>query len=542
MKYLKNYLGFFAFLIVLLIIPFKVNADTTYVVKVTSNPSNIMDALATVSVDKNITTIGQLKQKLASDYNLDSENYIFLNSNYQKVSDTTIIGDGTFMFNGPIDGEQFTILYAMPVDNTEKKITLKTVPPTNEDMFRSLVETNYELFDGLSYHSCNNDFTVCTFKHMGIDHFAAYNNVKIKYEYDKNIQKVAQALVNTELLNNTEFVATDTELLHYMNYGGSLADYTTSFKNQLSNKNFKFEMDQRGGAFEPFQTGAIGFYKFLYNDTLYAVKDFVSITAPHIIYVPTNTTDVKKAIENRLNDIFGDNLHLSVETSDKTINALLAEFGEEPINGGEEKYYILTITNENSPNCGQEFWFKAVKDSSKINNKVSFKSSDLITNVSVSTNSDIPLDTLIKVSKLSSGDDYDRIISALNISDGEVFDINLNSKAQNKTIKKLDNGKFLVSIPIPEKYEGKTLIIYYVDENNNIEEHEVTIKDGYATFETNHFSIYTLAPIANETTTDKVLNNPATGDSIITYLSILGLSIISLTGTIIYTKKKKLFN
>ena len=534
MRNIRKIVGvLFIYIFVVLITPIIVNAETTYVVKVTSNPSNINDALAVVSVQKDVTTIAQVKQKLREEHNINTNDYLFLSSSYQEVSDNTIIGNGMFMFSGLIDGEQFTALYAMPIDNTERKITIKSIPPKDENVFASIVETNYELFEDLSMPTCNNTFTVCTFKSLTPTNFKAFNNVVINYSYDNNIKTLAQRVIDAGLLNKTSFKATDVELLHYLNYGGSLADYTGEFKNQISNINFKFEMDQRGGGFEPLSTNAIGFYKFIFNDTLYGVKDFMSITADHIIYVPTNTTNIKEAIEARLNEMFKDELHLSVATSTKTINEMLEEYGEQPIDGGDELYYIITITDENRYSYGEEFFFKAVKDSSKINNKISFKSSDLITNVSVSSDGKIPLDTMINVNKITIGEEYDKIIKALNISEGEMFDINLKSNAQNKLIRTLENGKFEVSIPIPEKYEGKELIIYYVDENNKVTEHEVTVKDGYATFETDHFSTYTL------TINKNAIKNPKTGDNLI--INIIGLLICGVIGIKIYSKKK-MFN
>ena len=62
-----------------------------------------------------------------------------------------------------------------------------------------------------------------------------------------------------------------------------------------------------------------------------------------------------------------------------------------------------------------------------------------------------------------------------------------------KANKELEDGSFEVRIPLSEKLKGKDLVAYYVDDNGNKEEHEVTIKDGYAVFNTNHFSTYTLA-------------------------------------------------
>ena len=74
-----------------------------------------------------------------------------------------------------------------------------------------------------------------------------------------------------------------------------------------------------------------------------------------------------------------------------------------------------------------------------------------------------------------------------------MFDLKLYSNAQNKYIKKLDNRTFEVRIPINNKLKNKKLVVYYVDENNNKQVYDVTIKDEYAIFNTNHFSIYTLA-------------------------------------------------
>lgn len=257
----------------------------------------------------------------------------------------------------------------------------------------------------------------------------------------------------------------------------------------------------------------------------------MEVSVNNIIYVPTDTTNVREAIINRLNAIFGSDNHITVTESEETINDYLTRVGLDTVENGNEHYYKLVSSNENSDTSGMEFAFITVKDSSKINNNVSFKSSDLITNVYVTTDSLIPLDTLIKVLGITGGEEYDKIMNLLKISDGEMFDISLYSSAQDKYIKKLDNGKFLVSIPVPERFEGKSLIVYYVDENNNIKTYNVTIKDGYATFETDHFSVYTLA--------ETITTNPKTGDNIILYISLLGLSLLGFSGTRIYIKKRK---
>ena len=549
MKYLK----ILVFVMLAIIFPKLVIAqDVT--VRVLTNPSNYSNYLVELVAEKDVTTVADLKTMLTNE-NVNVNNYLVLNNWYDVANDNEVICGETFTCNGP-ENELFTTLYLMEKNHTEKTFTLKSIPATNEMIFSSIVETNYEMFGSLSYMSCNDSFTVCTF----IDNmnFIAYDNVKITYKYDKDIQKIAQDAVDKGLLNKTSFVTTDTELLHYINYGGSLADYTTEFKNQVSNLNFRFELDQRGGAFDPFETGAIGFYKFLYGDTIYAIKSFMSITAPHIIYVPTDTTDIKTAIEKRLNDMFGDKLVIEVTESTDTINEVLVDNGEDPIENGNSHYYILTVNNPDSEMDGEEFFFIPVKDSSKINNKVSFKSNDLITNVLVSTDGNVPLDTLVNVDYISTGEEYDKLIKVLDIAEGEVFDIKLYSNAQKRNIKELDNGKFLVSIPIPEKYEGKNLVIYYVDQNNKITEYTVVVKDNYATFETDHFSIYTLAlksnedvveeeinntntpaatPVANQIEETTKINNPETSDNIMNYMLLVSISVLGLLATKKYYKR-----
>ena len=83
--------------------------------------------------------------------------------------------------------------------------------------------------------------------------------------------------------------------------------------------------------------------------------------------------------------------------------------------------------------------------------------------------------------------------------------------------------------PVPEKYEGKELIVYYVNTSNIVTPYDVTVKDGYATFETDHFSTYTLTTIAN----------PATGDNVMLYFILLGVSVVGMLGLPVYIKTRK---
>lgn len=145
---------------------------------------------------------------------------------------------------------------------------------------------------------------------------------------------------------------------------------------------------------------------------------------------------------------------------------------------------------------GETYKFVIIKDDTKLT-VPSYSTVDLNTNVSVSTGStSVPLDTIIEVNKLTEGTDYDRIIEILDIEENETFDIKLHSGSLDEYVTKLENGKFEVKIPVPEKFKGKkNLIIYYVDKNNTPIPYTVTIdeEENYVSFLTDHFSIYTLA-------------------------------------------------
>lgn len=153
---------------------------------------------------------------------------------------------------------------------------------------------------------------------------------------------------------------------------------------------------------------------------------------------------------------------------------------------GVEHYFIATINDV-------EHNFIIVPDSDKMVTP-SYESSDLRTDVTVSAQgASFPLDTLIEVEHLTSGAEYDKLIKVLGVKDNATFDIKLHSNSIDGYITKLDNGKFGVKIPVPDNFKGKDLIAYYVDANDKVIEYKVTVDKGYAVFETDHFSIYTLA-------------------------------------------------
>lgn len=165
-------------------------------------------------------------------------------------------------------------------------------------------------------------------------------------------------------------------------------------------------------------------------------------------------------------------------------------------NEGGEFYFLQSAAGDYWFNMeiGEEsHMFIVVADSDGMVNP-KYKSSDVATDVAVeSTDSSIPLDTRISVSEMKTGSKYEEIISLLKVGDNQTYDIKLFSNSLDKYITKLANGKFKVNIPVNTEFKDKNLTAYYVDENKEIHQYDVTVKDGYASFVTDHFSIYTLA-------------------------------------------------
>lgn len=183
-------------------------------------------------------------------------------------------------------------------------------------------------------------------------------------------------------------------------------------------------------------------------------------------------------------------------------------------------------------------FFVVKKDSSKMVEPI-VKTVDSATNIEISTTENLPLDTMIQATELTSGKEYERIVKLLNVDDNLTFDLKLYSNSLGEYVTKLDNGTFEVKIPLPENFKNRNLKVYYVGSSNKPEEFKVEVKDGYAIFNTDHFSIYTLAA-EGEAINENV---PNTFDGIVNYIIIGVISLIVLVGAIvIYVKTRKRTN
>ena len=428
------------------------------------------------------------------------------------------------------------IVKAKNVDKYAKdgKIVFKSVKPkTNDELvlfFENLFYTpTSEPGFYVDYNSCNDDYTKCTFLEGEND--SIQTELEIVYEYDENIKNIVDNLVSKLPANKDTYNLTEMELISYIyndkNGIGSIADFSGELKKYIEYKNFG--IDVRLGDDSSFYTMRGGNALFTYNGTIYySSPQVIHVESNHIFYIPENSTNIIEAMKTRLQKNFkGLQFEIEELTFQEFIDfrkqQLMTEYYDDDHewarndNTTAEDYaneildweylddeaayanvknedYVYHV-KENGKELRDDFpvFFIVRKDSSKVidNELITVDSKS---NVTITTKETIPLDTLIQVSKITSGEQYDKIIKILSITDNEMFDLKLFSKSTNKNITKLDNGSFEVRIPISEKLQGKDLVVFYVDENDNIKKYQVTISDDkkYAIFNTDHFSIYTL--------------------------------------------------
>lgn len=267
---------------------------------------------------------------------------------------------------------------------------------------------------------------------------------------------------------------------------------------------------------------AFGPMSIFYNGYLYGTKE-EGIYLKRVIYIPQDTENTKEAYvaaaQKRINDYLGNS---SVVVSYGGLLSSLPEFSEDP------DYPIISDGNYYNIKIGSRTYkFYIIKGTDEELLQPTYVGLDLNSKIEItSEDSSIPLDTSLTVNNIEDN-------SIKNITGTEnykSYDISLYSAAKNAKIEKLENGKFVVKMPVPTELNGKDLIVYYITSDGTIEEHEVIVKDGYASFETNHFSTYILAEKVAE-------ENPKTYDGIGNRILMGTISLIGLFGAIIYLKK-----
>ena len=443
---------------------------------------------------------------------------------------------------------------------TEKVFNVKSIEPDDNNYFA--IFEDIEINNDISIQNCNETYTKCSVTDFSGNY---YPNVTINYIYDKNTKKVVDSIVSK--LEERVYNVSDLEIISYWLNGGSILYYSNDLMSTLGYKNFEnFSFDVRAGDNSSFNTVEAGILKFIYNDTIYFMADFVEVDGNNIIYVEDNTdsNDLMKSAQTRIDNYFGkdkvklvdagkleeflnsyvlDNQDIIDEMyeyneSMKNLPGYVAKTTEEIANQLKEEMrsMVSDILKENEHIykviIGDNTYYTLIRSDSSKMVETTYRTSDILTDVSISSsNKTIPYDALVNVRKITDGETYKKILDILKLTDSEMYDLKLFSKSLDNYVSKLVNGSFEVRIPIKDEYKNKNLVAYYVDDNGKVTEYEVIVKDGYAIFNTDHFSIYTLGV--------KNVNNPQTGDNIINSVILAFVSIICLSGIGIYFYKNK---
>lgn len=276
-----------------------------------------------------------------------------------------------------------------------------------------------------------------------------------------------------------------------------LINYSSEFKNILNNSNITAAFVSGAGERLSATRAAMGLLGLMHNNYIYSVVDRVVFHASNIFFVPSSTADTTDAIATaakaRIESYIGKEVTVEFvgEPSNDdselmdSITTLYDLYGVD--NYDFSTYYNITIDGKTYP-------FFIFRDDSRMID-TSFETGDIISGAKITSDSAyVPNDSVIEISEIDkSSDTAKELLAAFGLTDGRSFDIKLNSITKGAYISKLDDGTFKVYIPLTDDMRsGGALVAYYRNSNGTVEEHPVTIEGDYATFITDHFSIYTL--------------------------------------------------
>ena len=450
-------------------------------------------------------------------------------------------------------------------------IKLNAIKPSDEDFMwvtsaavRELLPSEYDVYSDYAYDSSTNGYNKNKI-YLNIIKDDGENIINqtflVKYEFVEPTEE-EMAIVNTlankltstwDKLNSgldNWFVLEDMENINYLyNLSKTKKFIDSKLPNYVSkldliaeyDRNIGFDFQAGAGMQLPFYHGTIGGMSISYKGTTYKTAEPVGFLQTNVIYVPNSTDKSSEAFMNAAKDRIQS--YLKSAKIEISVGGRISDIQE------REEYEVL-VYDENTDTHkyiklfdedktlgewykvkidDKEYSFFIVADESKMNTPF-MKTVDTNTKVYITTDSyDSPLDAKLTVNKLDKTSElYKKISKKVKILDGMSYDIGLYSDSLKMKIEQLKDGSFKVYIPLDAKYKNKKLTAAYLKDDGNIEYHEIKYENGYGVFTTDHFSVYAITE----------MNNPSTGDNVLSNLIILGLS----AGAIIILNKKFFFS
>lgn len=476
---------------------------------------------------------------------------VFTNDRYYYIDETS------FRFNNNFDSRE--------IDDYFKKIAPKGVIELNSIALKdsNFMETcisaalsKYNTENFWVSGSCEGEYKNCSIyisdnrydyrnKSFDIEYIFKKTDNEILSKVDGYIDKFEGDNIENEegFIEPNFFVLDDLENINYkysvikhgkedINIINSAVNYSSEIKKMLDYGNLTAIIDTRAGWEEDFTAGGFGYLNLLYDGVIYGVANHVGVKQINVLYIDDSTTNdrdayigaalkrVKDYLPNAKVELTyaGQINEIEREDWDVSIDELIN------VNKTLGEYYTLTIDDV-------EHSFFIVKDSSKMKNP-EMNTVDLKTNIKINSDSfEVPLDSKINANTINENSEkYKDIMKKLKLDNGLMFDLKLYSNSLESYVTKLENGKFRVFIPLKEDYLNKDLKAYYVRDDGFIEIYNISKDNGYAIFETEHFSTYTIGG------TEFI--NPNTGDNIIIWIILSLISIVGLVFLLKLTKRK----
>ena len=245
--------------------------------------------------------------------------------------------------------------------------------------------------------------------------------------------------------------------------------------------------------------------------------------------------------------------YLSLDDEENLMEYYYGNYGvsiSKGITVDEEGYDTLAeIPNIYTVAIDGEYSDEDIYDVIIINREVAVENTDEDTNIILETSSTVvPENTVLVVEEIKTGATYELAEKTIadDVEKFVVYEITLQSEG----VAIQPNGKVKIMIPIPEGFNKENLVVYRISENGEKTKYEVKVEtvEGkfYAVFETDHFSVYTLAEekiettVNNDTTpetteTPTLDNTPKTGNNEYAYIVFL-VAIITACGIVALKK------
>lgn len=425
-----------------------------------------------------------------------------------------------------VDASEKTDAFIRQLAPDGKNITIKSVVPKNDieaDYLMNSVLAKYiSNMDGYSYYGfCEGEgYTTCIVDFQSDDYQEQWDSEK-----QENIVLAGEKITYT--LNATYDVPSAANVAMMEKFISKLADnsetyeigdlslinyYLTGSKSELWNNgapsralkfvkelheitegsDVNFFMEARMGTEDDvlMYEDAMGPMSIYYGDYAFTYLHR-GLYLKRVIYIPEDTADNKDAYiaaaQERINDYLGEDNGVVVSYGGLLSSLEPGAEDEELSQVSDGNYYNISI-------LGRTYKFYIIEDDDNLE-APTYSAKNIGTDIFVTSDSaNVPLDTVVNASKVTSGEEYERIISILNLDDNVTYDVKLFSDAKNEYITKLDDGTFEVMIPVPEGFKDKTLAVYYVKDDGKYETFDAPLTDDkkYVKFTTDHFSIYTL--------------------------------------------------